>query len=889
MCICLQTYSTPHHLRFDLKTVDPCLSTYSTPHHLRSDLKTDEDQKVNQRVKDILIDLSRECRVRSSKLQGASESMFRPDLKVQDMLRNLGAFEVCMTVLELESSIKEGDKDENNKKKNKHKDATLEPEELARLNTADALKRKKKDEAQRLINENIREILRLCNGFLAWFVCGNAKNQQLAFVELDAFTEALGDDVLAHKVVSAIFRGNHELVKAFPLKLITTCAFELSKNPDPGYLDVLEALVWQDSHDAPGNLQVQMLILKSLIEPEYEDQIMILCTEKDSEAYEARKSWMEEAMQATANSPSNQIGSDDPCAHMPTLLEYHTKLMNVLAGTALGRANVATVEAKLQTLYSTEDLLHVLLDPSTTIDGLIPLANYFNHACIDVEIGIPGLGKDRDMWRYLVVCKEVLQNSKADFEFLSNHPLDASMKAIVARRNCIYALICTRIVCGFLSLYYERTELDEDFTLDEDSTPMENNAQHSHHADAVARLNSTQVDENELEIIEIEATRAGQSPVDDAEDDEDFGRLPIVKMWWDDLINDLRDVCLDIYQMDAKILETEDFRVLYEAIEATTNASIDVNIDMADILPPGALNHLTGSFEARGDSGTVPVTIELTEQEIQFKTFVDQISSNSQIQASIEMDKLRMVESLELVPSMFEDDTKGDLRFGPFIKDLVRHTRANLSYDGMVKALSPDCTKSTTWFIRLFRSMIEKKWGMTIDERDDDGGEEEDEKGGAIQHMLNVCGITELCIDLIATGIDSMLVRECVKLLVALLFKEGGATEVQKTIHKHLIKDNSQLFFQVMVAAFEAMNDVFKFEELPGISMDEKARSGGTVDPSNVDLDEDDEDPLEQLPVVKENIIIIRFLQLMCEGHYKPNQEISGGAKGPRGGVDQSA
>ncbi len=39
------------------------------------------------------------------------------------------------------------------------------------------------------------------------------------------------------------------------------------------------------------------------------------------------------------------------------------------------------------------------------------------------------------------------------------------------------------------------------------------------------------------------------------------------------------------------------------------------------------------------------------------------------------------------------------------------------------KKLSLQCTKTTIWIIKSFRTMIENKWKMTIYERDEDGGE----------------------------------------------------------------------------------------------------------------------------------------------------------------------
>ena len=94
--------------------------------------------------------------------------------------------------------------------------------------------------------------------------------------------------------------------------------------------------------------------------------------------------------------------------------------------------------------------------------------------------------------------------------------------------------------------------------------------------------------------------------------------------------------------------------------------------------------------------------------------------------------------------------------------------------------------------------MIENRWGMTIDERDDDGGEEQDEMAADIMQILNEAGATRACLELLGRGVDPVLQAEAIKLIVALLFKEGGAHDVQVTIYETLNKPGSDLFFAHM-------------------------------------------------------------------------------------------
>jgi hypothetical protein len=84
---------------------------------------------------------------------------------------------------------------------------------------------------------------------------------------------------------------------------------------------------------------------------------------------------------------------------------------------------------------------------------------------------------------------------------------------------------------------------------------------------------------------------------------------------------------------------------------------------------------------------------------------------------------------------------------------------------------------------------------------------------------------------------------------VGLLFKEGGALEVQMLMNRHLTTTNSALFFkQVRITlqklqAWHTWNGVIVLEE-------------------------------GQQPEPPQETLILRMLQLMCEGHFLPNQDI---------------
>ena len=147
----------------------------------------------------ILRRLTEACREPSPSFQGVSA--FRPRVVVQNMLRNLGAFEVVANVLGLEASIA---------------DASLEA------------------------GEKTKEILKLAFLFLAWVIRGNAENQQLAHDQnLEEIVDKLGEDYFAALPLAEIFRGNMKLVKQFPTRLVgKLIEYAVQAEHDPAFLEV---------------------------------------------------------------------------------------------------------------------------------------------------------------------------------------------------------------------------------------------------------------------------------------------------------------------------------------------------------------------------------------------------------------------------------------------------------------------------------------------------------------------------------------------------------------------------------------------------------------------------------------------------------------------------
>jgi hypothetical protein len=213
-----------------------------------------------------------------------------------------------------------------------------------------------------------------------------------------------------------------------------------------------------------------------------------------------------------------------------------------------------------------------------------------------------------------------------------------------------------------------------------------------------------------------------------------------------------------------------------------------------------------------------------------------------------------LIRKISQLPVAANTLSMSTVRYEPILKKLVDHVKGGTVIQahssGREKYLSERNTKTAIWVIKMFRTMIENAWGMTIYERDDEGGEEQDLASALIVSTFNTCGVTDMCMDLIANGIDRKLVIECIRLVVAMLFKEGGSLQVQQRIYNHLRNSDSEFFF---LQLRKIITDLTAWHDWKKISSKGK------------EIDSND------LP---EDIIAIRFMQLMCEGHFGPNQDI---------------
>jgi hypothetical protein len=162
--------------------------------------------------------------------------------------------------------------------------------------------------------------------------------------------------------------------------------------------------------------------------------------------------------------------------------------------------------------------------------------------------------------------------------------------------------------------------------------------------------------------------------------------------------------------------------------------------------------------------------------------------------------------------------------------------------------------KESIWLLRTFRLLFESFLNATIEhsleidlQACDNGPKTQNWRS-----IFNETGLTELCMDFVAQGIDSQLCLEAINMLVVLLAEPGGSKEVHQSIFRYLKDQDSSLFFQQVK---DIIMNIFSWYQKEAENVDvieEAALSSGEVVNSVLHLPDES--------------IIFTLIQLMCEG-----------------------
>ena len=707
-------------------------------HELWGELESNEHHEQNKETKELLVQLTKLCRNRCFVLEFDED--FMPDKEIQNLYRNLGCFSICFKMLGLLESVEE---DENG-----------ELSEVA---------------------ANTQELCRMTNELLYWFFVGNPLNQQLGYSELGFFLETLDANIKSHHVVRAIFKNNESLMEIVPRSLLTDMGEKMEDEKSHVYLALASSITNVGDKNITTN---QFEIVKTLTAPERFSKIAWGMVAPSHPEYSEKRSLMEEAKDFW--DPSN----DD----LPPLLAYHLALISALSNCTVGRKNITSVEAKIQSIFGVVDVVASILDPDTILVAKLRLAQFLLNAIVDVEMVIPGLCQSASMWRLFESFVGVLEYAKDDFRLVEKLGWESPQ---ISRHKIEYIITCVLICKSFFEKNYESSKVKSD--------------------DGVSGADTVIWPMAQINGIVVSLFR-------------------LVK---------------EVYDLDSPRISNDVKASIYDAMIALNVSALQPVI--AGEIEATHLNSGDGENEEDLDTDT------LREREIlgKYSEFLTELANSEDVKTKVRTENSHFIEVLEALPSFNDASITSDLRNEAFIQKLIRHVYDNITMVNGEKKLSARCTESTIWVIKVFLTMIENKMGMTIAERDDEGGDAEDERAAETVTLLNDNDVPGLCIDLIATGIDENLQTVAMKLLVGMLFKEGGATVVQGGINKYMKKTDSAMFFKQCCLTIKKLQE---FQEWHGVVALEEGQEPGDF--------------------VPEYIIIIRFLQLLCEGHFAPNQDI---------------
>ena len=202
--------------------------------------------------------------------------------------------------------------------------------------------------------------------------------------------------------------------------------------------------------------------------------------------------------------------------------------------------------------------------------------------------------------------------------------------------------------------------------------------------------------------------------------------------------------------------------------------------------------------------------------------------------------------TFEKIP-LIADPVQSDVRLEPFLLKITTHIRTQIEKTSASSSLNKSVMTATVWLLRTLRFIIEKSLGCSIEQLCDPLHSRDSLEVGWFHDVFNATGVTFLCLDLIAIGIEVSISVEAAKMLSVLCAKPGGNIVVQKTIYRYLSETDSTLFF-------EQVKEILEMQMLWCQRFAE-----------NEYYDTDQPDQTIRLP---EAMVFLKMIHLMCDGNF---------------------
>ena len=439
---------------------------------------------------------------------------------------------------------------------------------------------------------------------------------------------------------------------------------------------------------------------------------------------------------------------------------------------------------KLLAMYGLEDVLSGIIDAGTIFPVRKALANVFLEM-VSGDVSIPGVEISHLVWQFFEMVTLFFEISENDLSKLFR----TTSKLRPKTQRVEWLSICLKIVdCFFenfeMSTFNEMISRDDDFNIQITS-------------------------KTEEDVVEL------------------------------------------LTRLYSAVLHTRDRHgfLLGENMRINFANAIESLAELLPDIPSEEQEHVSfvphdksASSRRQRDSVTIADIQQVVFRE-QFYEFAQKLTGNAQ---QLYASGIELFENIPLTTDMAESD----VRLEPLIRKLCTHIRAMIVRKGVAsRSLDHEVMDTVTWLIKTWRLLLEKYIGVEMEYycRTDGVDVVVNEKARKYQQLLNTCGVTYLCLELISVGIDHLVVIESIYLLVALLMGKKGNDVVQVKVAKYLCDTDSTLFFQEVGELIEQLT-LWSSREFEG---------------------RNDDRAVYELP---DEIGVFKLLQLLCLGNFAPCQ-----------------
>lgn len=239
--------------------------------------------------------------------------------------------------------------------------------------------------------------------------------------------------------------------------------------------------------------------------------------------------------------------------------------------------------------------------------------------------------------------------------------------------------------------------------------------------------------------------------------------------------------------------------------------------------------------------------VQQAQYRKQFNTFLSLLKLESKDSRE------EILQFFKSIPSV-DDPVGSDVRLEPLIKKLTTHFRCMIQKSPLSRSLDTDSIESCSWVLKALRLVVESELHFSCDNlhNADSTIASDSPQLSNIRKIFNENGVVNLCMDLIAVGVDHSIYLEAMKVLIALLYNAGGVVYIQQTVYRYLVGTDSFHFFELIK------------------EMIENLKSWTMKENENMDRGEMIYKERSALDKVPEDSIVLYLLQGFCEGSFVP-------------------